>query len=61
MESAEMNFSSLAHPVGAEMPVINWTLFKLSEHKVALGIRPIITNGQALSLCLFNVNRHDFI
>lgn len=56
-----MNLSSMANPVGEEMSVINSTLFCLNEHKVALGMGPIITNDQAVSPCLFNVNRHWII
>lgn len=53
-----MNLSSMANPVGEEMSVINSTLFCLNEPKVAPGMGPIITNDQAVSPCLFNVNRH---
>lgn len=53
-----MDLSSMANPVGEEMSVINSTLFWLNKHKVALGVGPIITNDQAVSPCLFNVNRH---
>ena len=53
-----MNSSSMANPVGEEMSVINSTLFCPNEHKVAAGMGPIITNDQAVSPCLFYVNRH---
>lgn len=53
--------SSVANPMGKEICVIiEWTLFSMNTHAVALEMDAIITSDRSgtFSPCLFNANRH---